>query len=88
MIGDDEEAVELARLTIKALLVLVGRGMVVNTSDVVTALSMAESHQIDQFMALYEEEIIKDNYGKAIRVKTLGQKPMLIVSNVMMWFLV
>ncbi|HFK6045375.1 TPA: PhoH family protein [Streptococcus pyogenes] len=74
VIGDDEEAVELARLTIKALLVLVGRGMVVNTSDVVTALSMAESHQIDQFMALYEEEIIKDNYGKAIRVKTLGQK--------------
>ena len=29
---------------------------------------------IDKFVALYEEEIIKDNYGKPIRVKTLGQK--------------
>ncbi|MGZ7144909.1 PhoH family protein, partial [Streptococcus pyogenes] len=56
------------------LLVLVGRGMVVNTSDVVTALSMAQNGTIDKFVALYEEEIIKDNFGKAIRVKTLGQK--------------
>ncbi len=29
---------------------------------------------IDKFIALYEEEIIKDSYGKPIRVKTLGQK--------------
>lgn len=74
IIGDDQEAVELARLTVQALLVLVNRGMVVNTSDVVTALSMAEKGTIDKFVALYEEEIIKDNNGKPIRVKTLGQK--------------
>ena len=30
--------------------------------------------EIDKFVALYEEEIIKDSYGKPIRVKTLGQK--------------
>lgn len=46
----------------------------VNTSDVVTALSMAQNGTIDKFVALYEEEIIKDNSGKPIRVKTLGQK--------------
>lgn len=74
ILGDDEEAVEIARLTIEALLVLVGRGMVANTSDVVTALSMAQTGDISKFVALYEEEIIKDNYGKPIRVKTLGQK--------------
>lgn len=74
IIGDDHDNVELARLTIQALQVLVGRGMMVNTSDVVTALSMAEKGTIDKFVALYEEEIIKDNNGKAIRVKTLGQK--------------
>lgn len=74
IVGDDQEAVELARLTIQALLVLVNRGMIVNTSDVVTALSMAEKGTIDKFVALYEEEIIKDNNGKPIRVKTLGQK--------------
>lgn len=74
ILGDDEEAVEEARLTIQALLVLVGRGMIVNTSDVVTALSMTQNGSIDKFVALYEEEIIKDSYGKPIRVKTLGQK--------------
>lgn len=74
VLSDDEQALEQARLTIEALLVLVGRGMLVNTSDVVTALSMAQNGEIDKFVALYEEEIIKDNYGKPIRVKTLGQK--------------
>lgn len=74
VLGDDEKSVELARLTIQALLVLVERGMLVNTSDVVTALTMAQDGSIDKFVALYEEEIIKDNSGKPIRVKTLGQK--------------
>ena len=74
VLGDSEEAVETARLTIEELLVLVNRGMTVNTSDVVTALSMAQNGSIDKFVALYEEEIIKDSYGKPIRVKTLGQK--------------
>ncbi|HFV2881745.1 TPA: PhoH family protein [Streptococcus agalactiae] len=74
VLGDSEEAVETARLTIESLLVLVNRGMTVNTSDVVTALSMAQNGSIDKFVALYEEEIIKDSYGKPIRVKTLGQK--------------
>ena len=74
ILGDDEESAELARLTIQALLVLVERGMLVNTSDVVAALTMAQDGSIDKFVALYEEEIIKDNSGKPIRVKTLGQK--------------
>ncbi|EMB69132.1 PhoH family protein [Streptococcus mutans] len=74
ILGEDEKAVDLARLTLQALLVLVSRGMLVNTSDVVTALSMAQDGHIDKFVALYEEEIIKDSYGKPIRVKTLGQK--------------
>ena len=74
ILSDDQESLELACLTIEALLVLVGRGMLINTSDVVTALSMAQNGTIDKFVALYEEEIIKDNYGKSIRVKTLGQK--------------
>ena len=74
ILGDDEDSVELARLTIQALLILVGRGMLINTSDVVTALSMAQDGSVDKFVALYEEEIIKDNSGKPIRVKTLGKK--------------
>ena len=40
----------------------------------VTAINMVRNNEIDKFVALYEEEIIKDNTGKPIRVKTLGQK--------------
>ena len=55
-------------------MVLVNRGMTIGTPDVVTAISMVKNDEIDKFVALYEEEIIKDNTGKPIRVKTLGQK--------------
>ena len=66
--------VRKARQVIQALMVLVNRGMTVGTPDVVTAISMVKNDEIDKFVALYEEEIIKDNTGKPIRVKTLGQK--------------
>ena len=69
VLGDDEESVELARLTIQALLVLVERGMLVNTSDVVAALTMAQDGSIDKFVALYEEEIINEGY---LHVKGYG----------------
>ena len=70
----EESACEEARQVIQALMVLVNRGMTVGTPDVVTAINMVRNHEIDKFVALYEEEIIKDNTGKPIRVKTLGQK--------------
>ena len=70
----EETACEEARQVIQALMVLVNRGMTVGTPDVVTAISMVKNDEIDKFVALYEEGIIKDNTGKPIRVKTLGQK--------------
>lgn len=74
VLGESAEVVELARQVIEALLVLVNRGMLISTADTATAISMAKNHNINKFVALYEEEIIKDSYGKTIRVKTLGQK--------------
>ena len=70
----NKEAVNFARLSLEALLVLVRRGMQIATPDVVTALRMAQDGKIDSFVALYEEEIIKDAQGKVIRVKNIGQK--------------
>ena len=69
-----EAACEETRQVVQALLVLVNRGMTIGTPDVVTAITMVKNDEIDKFVALYEEEIIKDSYGKPIRVKTLGQK--------------
>ena len=37
-------------------MVLVNRGMTVGTPDVVTAINMVRNHEIDKFVALYEEE--------------------------------
>ena len=59
----EEAACEEARQVIQALMVLVNRGMTVGTPDVVTAISMVKNDEIDKFVALYEEEIIKDNTG-------------------------
>ena len=73
VIGSEED-VEKARQVIQALLVLVTRGMTIGTPDVVMSIKMVRNGEIDKFIALYEEEIIKDHYGKPIRVKTLGQK--------------
>lgn len=73
IIGEEAKC-EQAKLVIQALLVLVNRGMIVNTTDVVTAITMIRNDELEKFVALYEEEIIKDNSGKPIRVKTLGQK--------------
>ena len=70
----EKSSCEEARQVIQALMVLVNRGMTVGTPDVVTAINMVRNNEIDKFVALYEEEIIKDNTGKPIRVKTLGQK--------------
>ena len=70
----EEETCEQVRQVIQALLVLVNRGMTIGTPDVVTAITMVRNGELDKFIALYEEEIIKDSYGKPIRVKTLGQK--------------
>ena len=70
----EEESCEQVRQVIQALLVLVNRGMTIGTPDVVTAITMVRNGELDKFIALYEEEIIKDSFGKPIRVKTLGQK--------------
>ena len=68
----EESSCEEARQVIQALMVLVNRGMTVGTPDVVTAINMVRNNEIDKFVALYEEEIIKDNTGKPIRVKNFG----------------
>ena len=43
-------------------------------NHVVTAITMVKNDEIDKFVALYEEEIIKDSHGKPIQVKTLNKK--------------
>ena len=60
VIGQEEDC-EKARQVIEALLILVNRGMTIGTPDVVTAIQMVRNDELDKFVALYEEEIIKDS---------------------------
>ena len=69
----DEAAAEQAHQVIQALLSLMKRGMTIATPDVVSALKLMQQGEIKSFLAMYEEEILKDRTGKAIRAKNLGQ---------------
>lgn len=70
----DETAVADTCAILYALLALVARGHMILTSDVVTAITMSRNGELDRFVSLYEEEIIRDSLGTPIRIKTLGQK--------------
>lgn len=69
-----EKNVQIVDSVFRSLQTLISRGIKISTPDVVTALKMAKNQQLDAFMAMYEEEILKDHYGKSIRPKSSGQK--------------
>lgn len=73
LIGEETE-VQLIASVIRTLKVLIQRGIKISTPDVVSALKMARAGELDSFVAMYEEEIIKDHHGRAIRIKNIGQK--------------
>lgn len=56
------------------VLSLIRKGISVSERDIVYAVEMAKKGNINQFEALFEDEITKNAKGKSIRVKTLGQK--------------
>ncbi|MDR2977433.1 MAG: PhoH family protein [Streptococcaceae bacterium] len=71
IIGEQSEE---ARHVLEALLVLINRGLPIHTPEVAMAVKMVLEGELANFTALYEVMLTKDNDGKAIRVKNLGQK--------------
>lgn len=74
MIEGEAAFVAIAQQVITALQELINRGVHISTPDVAQALKAIPLQGVSAFLALYEEEIIKDRNGKAIRVKNRGQK--------------
>lgn len=68
------EATDLTKAVIEAIQELIKRGINISTPDVVSALKMGKQKRLAFFIAMYEEEIVKDRNGKPIRVKNAGQK--------------
>ncbi|SDI94649.1 PhoH family protein [Salimicrobium halophilum] len=68
------EHVSIVEGVIASLLALIRRGLSITERDVVYAVELAKKGKINQFEALYEDEITRNAKGKPIRVKTLGQR--------------
>lgn len=74
IITGPEEQIPLARSVIEALLSVIRKGITISQRDVMYAVQMAQKGTLEYFHDLYDEEITKNAKGKAIRVKTLGQR--------------
>jgi len=72
IIGPKEEA-KLVGDIIRTLQILIDRGIKVATPDVMTALRLGREDHLDEFVMMYEEELLKDRNGKPIRPKNIGQ---------------
>ncbi|RWR15154.1 PhoH family protein [Siminovitchia fortis] len=68
------EAAALAEETIKQLLAVIRSGIRIGLRDTAYAAQTAKQGKIEYFSELYDEEITRNAKGKAIRVKTIGQR--------------
>lgn len=68
------DAVELTVTILKDLADLITQGISLSSTDVVSAMKMAKRGTLDYFADLYNEILIKDRQGKAVRVKNYGQR--------------
>lgn len=68
------ERYEIVETVLQHLLEVIEKGVLINERDVIYAVKLAEEGKIDAFPTLFEDEIIKNARGQAIRVKTLGQR--------------
>ncbi|USK32660.1 PhoH family protein [Bacillus sp. F19] len=73
-VSGDPDSVQIVNDVLKSLLVLIRKGITISERDVLYGIEMAKRLKLDEFEALYVDEISKDARGKSIRVKTLGQR--------------
>ncbi|MBB5354526.1 phosphate starvation-inducible PhoH-like protein [Anoxybacillus mongoliensis] len=73
-VSGSKQHIELVDELLRHLLLVIRKGIVIGERDVLYALQMAKNGTISYFVELYNEEIGKNAKGKAIRVKTLGQR--------------
>ncbi|SFA54084.1 phosphate starvation-inducible protein PhoH [Anoxybacillus pushchinoensis] len=73
-VSGNKQHIELVDELLRHLLLVIRKGIVISERDVLYALQMAKNGTISYFVELYNEEVGKNAKGKAIRVKTLGQR--------------
>jgi phosphate starvation-inducible protein PhoH and related proteins len=73
-LSGDEGHLQLAGQILDKLIFLIRRGVAISQRDVLYAVQMGQKGTLEYFVNLYEEEIARNVKGKAIRIKTLGQR--------------
>jgi phosphate starvation-inducible protein PhoH and related proteins len=73
-VSGSKEHIAIVEEVLHALLKVIRKGLTVTERDVIYGLELAKSGNIEQFEALFEDELTKNAKGKSIRVKTLGQR--------------
>ncbi|KRL09127.1 PhoH family protein [Lentilactobacillus otakiensis DSM 19908 = JCM 15040] len=69
-----DEPVSITLHILENILSLIQKGININSSDFISAMNMAQNGTLEYFKDLYNEVLIKDAKGKAVRVKTFGQR--------------
>ncbi|BAP85708.1 phosphate starvation-inducible protein PhoH [Paucilactobacillus hokkaidonensis JCM 18461] len=80
-ISGSADAVDATVAILKNLAALITQGITLSSTDVVSAMKMADRGTLDYFADLYNEILIKDRQGKAVRVKNYGQRQYIKAMN-------
>lgn len=70
--GSEEDVLQVGEI-ISQLELLLEKNKTVKPIDLLNAIRLSKSDQLDQFIRMYETEITRDYEGKPIRVKNIGQ---------------
>lgn len=73
IIGNEED-VKLTADVLNELVKLIQQDISISSTDIISAMKMAHRGTLEYFADLYNELIIKDRRGRAIRVKNFGQR--------------
>lgn len=73
IINGEEKNVLLVGEIISELEVLSEKNFSIKPMDILNAVRLAKTGQLDQFIRMYEKEITRDYNGRPIRVKNVGQ---------------
>ncbi|MCP3030353.1 PhoH family protein [Halobacillus sp. A1] len=73
-VSGQAEHVQLVEDVLLSVLEIIRKGLSITERDVVYAVELAKNGKMNQFEALFEDEITRNAKGKSVRVKTLGQR--------------
>jgi phosphate starvation-inducible PhoH-like protein len=74
LLQGDEDSVAAVEHVVNAVVALVRKGQAITQRDIYYAASLCEAGRLDELAGLFEEDLALTFRGRAIRVKTLGQK--------------